>query len=124
MAVDPGAEIVVRFLSARDDRHRGLFLGTIGMLEIPETGACHDQFLVEFDPDRPCMLRVVKTDGSLRFYPAVSDEYGHPQTLLRNQCLAQTSADEGTLTYTCADPGRTVTFGVMEFSISVRPPAP
>lgn len=119
VSVDPGDDVVVRFLGNREGAQRGLFLGTIGMLEIAATGARHDQFVVGFDANEPCVVRVLKTDGSLRFHPAVADEYGRTMTLMNNQALTPTTTDEGTITYTCSDPGRDLVFGAMEFSITV-----
>jgi len=117
--VQSGDDVVVRFLGKRGDEQRGLFLGTIGMLEIPATGASHDQFLIGFDADEPCALKVLETDGSLRFYPAISDDDGRPRTQMNNQSLTQTGTDGATITYTCSDPGRALVFGAMDFSITV-----
>jgi hypothetical protein len=116
LEVSPGSRFKISFVSWTDKRRQGIWFGTHGLLNVPDTDPPDDQFWVWADTAPPeFLVEVLETDGLLRFYNAWDEGQG-PRSLVDYSGMIVDRVGNVS-TYRCQDFGREPHFSSLEFTV-------
>ncbi|WP_168217223.1 hypothetical protein [Aeromicrobium chenweiae] len=118
LEVSPGAQFKITFISWSDKRRQGIWFGTEGLLEFPDTGLTSPQMTLWTDTaPAEFQIDVLETDGLLRFYNIWDEGEGRGSESLVDYSGMVVDHDGGVATYRCQDFGREPHFSSLAFTM-------
>jgi hypothetical protein len=118
--VNPGDALIFRFDRVNSPRRQGIWLGTMGSLEIESETS--PQFVLWHDTAPPeVRVEVFETDGTLRFYNCFM-EPPDPSHLahVKGSGMVTDETSDGWTTYSCNDVGVPPVYDKLVFSVKVE----